>query len=66
MASAIEAQRQTLPEQRAEEAVRTFVGLRPLYGPLVSGAASLEAIASDALEQRRSWTAALMILRRHS
>ncbi|MDQ3658206.1 MAG: hypothetical protein M3338_00835 [Actinomycetota bacterium] len=66
MFSAFEAQRRSLPEQLAEEAGRTLIGLMPVYGALATGAASLEAIASDALEQRTSWTAALMILKRRS
>ena len=66
LASAYEAQRRTVTEQLAEEAARTIVDLVPVYGPLASGAASLEAIASDAREQRTSWTAALMVLRRRS
>lgn len=65
MASAYEAQRRSLPEQLVEEAARFAIDLIPLYGPIASGAASLEAIASDALEQRRAWTAALMVLVRN-
>lgn len=66
MASAYEAQRRSLPEQVAEESIKTLIGLVPFYGALATGAASLEAIAFSALEQRTSWTAALMTLMRRS
>lgn len=66
MASAFEAQRRSVPEQLAEEAGRTLVGLVPFYGALATGAASLEAIPTDALAQRKSWMASLMILMKNS
>ena len=66
VASAYESQRRSLPEQLAVEMGRTLIDLVPWFGPLATGAASLEAIFSNMQEQRSSWMAALMILKRRS
>jgi hypothetical protein len=59
----IEDQRKGLPEQMAEEAIKTAVSLVPVVGPVVEFAASTADSVVDFRRFNRSWIAALMELR---
>ena len=63
---AIKDQRKGLPEQMAEEAIKTAVSFLPVVGPAVE---SVSAVTQMVVEERRfnrSWIAALMTLQQRS
>lgn len=62
--SAIEEKRTPLFRSIATEAAKTGVGLIPVVGQIAGPAWTAVEVGSGYLRERRSWTAALMVLRR--
>ncbi len=62
--AAIEEKRAPLFESVATEAVKTGIGLIPVVGQIAGPAMSAVEVGSEFLRERRSWTAAMMVLRR--
>ena len=63
---AVDQQRPRFPEEMAKQAVKTAVSFVPVVGPVVEKTATVGQSALDSLRRRRSWTAALMTLRREA
>jgi hypothetical protein len=63
---ALDDQRRGLPEQLAEEAIKTAVSFVPVVGPAVELTASVADAVIDTRRFNRSWIAALMQLRARS
>ena len=59
----IDDQRKGLPEQMADEAIKTAVSFVPVVGPAVELTASVAQAVIDDQRFKRSWIAALMQLR---
>lgn len=57
--------RPSLPEDLAREAVATGVSFIPVVGPFLGPSVSASQAVYEALKDRRSWLAALMVLRRN-
>lgn len=66
LVSVLEDQRPRWPEKIAEEAAKSTVGLIPVVGQIASPALTAAELGTQWARERRSWTAALMILSRRS
>lgn len=62
--SAWQSLRPSLPEELAQEAFTTGVSFIPVIGPVLGPGVSVGETLNEALSDRRSWLAALMVLRR--
>jgi hypothetical protein len=63
---ALEENRPLLGERIAEEAARAAIGYIPIVGQIAGPVLTAAEVATEWQRDRNSWTAALMVLKKHT